>query len=224
MLEFDDEAAAPGRLQHQGHRRRWRRRKLRQHDDRGRHRRCRLHRREHRLPGAGDQHGRHEGAPRAQPSRRGSARAPTPRSARRRPSRTRAARRRGAQRRRHGVRDRGTWAAARARAQAPIIAQVARDLGALTVGVVTKPFSFEGSQRRRRRRWRASPSFRRPSTRSSSSRTIASCRSRGMKTTCSKRRSPWSTTSASNAARGISDLVIAPRPHQRRLRRRKHDH
>jgi cell division protein FtsZ len=31
---------------------------------------------------------------------------------------------------------------------APIIAQVARDLGALTVGVVTKPFVFEGSQRR----------------------------------------------------------------------------
>jgi cell division protein FtsZ len=31
---------------------------------------------------------------------------------------------------------------------APVIAQVARDLGSLTVGVVTKPFMFEGSQRR----------------------------------------------------------------------------
>jgi cell division protein FtsZ len=31
---------------------------------------------------------------------------------------------------------------------APVIAQIARDLGALTVGVVTKPFVFEGSQRR----------------------------------------------------------------------------
>ena len=31
---------------------------------------------------------------------------------------------------------------------APVIAQVARDLGALTVGVVTKPFVFEGSQRK----------------------------------------------------------------------------
>ncbi len=31
---------------------------------------------------------------------------------------------------------------------APIIAEIARDLGALTVAVVTKPFSFEGSQRR----------------------------------------------------------------------------
>ena len=30
---------------------------------------------------------------------------------------------------------------------APIIAQVARECGALTVGVVTKPFSFEGRRR-----------------------------------------------------------------------------
>lgn len=30
---------------------------------------------------------------------------------------------------------------------APIIAQVARELGALTIGVVTKPFSFEGRRR-----------------------------------------------------------------------------
>jgi cell division protein FtsZ len=31
---------------------------------------------------------------------------------------------------------------------APIIAEIARDLGALTVAVVTKPFSFEGAQRK----------------------------------------------------------------------------
>jgi cell division protein FtsZ len=31
---------------------------------------------------------------------------------------------------------------------APIIAQIAQDVGALTVGVVTKPFSFEGARRR----------------------------------------------------------------------------
>ena len=30
----------------------------------------------------------------------------------------------------------------------PIIAQIARDVGALTIGVVTKPFSFEGPRRR----------------------------------------------------------------------------
>lgn len=32
---------------------------------------------------------------------------------------------------------------------APVVAQCARDLGALTIGVVTKPFSFEGQQRGR---------------------------------------------------------------------------
>ena len=32
---------------------------------------------------------------------------------------------------------------------APIIAQMAQDVGALTVAVVTKPFSFEGSRRRK---------------------------------------------------------------------------
>jgi cell division protein FtsZ len=31
---------------------------------------------------------------------------------------------------------------------APIVARIARDLGALTVGIVTKPFGFEGSRRR----------------------------------------------------------------------------
>lgn len=33
---------------------------------------------------------------------------------------------------------------------APVIAQIAREVGALTVGVVTKPFTFEGRQRMRR--------------------------------------------------------------------------
>ena len=32
---------------------------------------------------------------------------------------------------------------------APVVAKIARDLGALTVGVVTKPFAFEGQQRAR---------------------------------------------------------------------------
>ncbi|MEK7628276.1 MAG: cell division protein FtsZ [Patescibacteria group bacterium] len=32
---------------------------------------------------------------------------------------------------------------------APVVAQIARELGALTVGVVTKPFGFEGAQRMR---------------------------------------------------------------------------
>ncbi len=32
---------------------------------------------------------------------------------------------------------------------APVIAQIAKDTGALTIGVITKPFGFEGSRRRR---------------------------------------------------------------------------
>ena len=32
---------------------------------------------------------------------------------------------------------------------APVVAQTAKEMGALTVGVVTKPFSFEGARRRR---------------------------------------------------------------------------
>ena len=32
---------------------------------------------------------------------------------------------------------------------APVIASIAQDMGALTVGVVTKPFRFEGSHRMR---------------------------------------------------------------------------
>lgn len=32
---------------------------------------------------------------------------------------------------------------------APVVAQIAREMGALTVGVITKPFSFEGKRRRR---------------------------------------------------------------------------
>ena len=32
---------------------------------------------------------------------------------------------------------------------APVIAQIAKELGALTVAVVTKPFSFEGRERQK---------------------------------------------------------------------------
>ena len=43
---------------------------------------------------------------------------------------------------------------------APIVARIARELGALTVGIVTKPFGFEGNRRaagRRAGRRRRSP-------------------------------------------------------------------
>jgi len=32
---------------------------------------------------------------------------------------------------------------------APVLAQIAQDVGALTIGIITKPFAFEGSRRRR---------------------------------------------------------------------------
>lgn len=38
---------------------------------------------------------------------------------------------------------------------APVVAQLARDLGILTVGVVTHPFSFEGRRRATQVRWQA---------------------------------------------------------------------
>ena len=46
----------------------------------------------------------------------------------------------------------------------PIVAKLARESGALTVGVVTKPFDFEGATRRRVAE-EASPSYGRTSTR-----------------------------------------------------------
>ena len=45
---------------------------------------------------------------------------------------------------------------------APVVARIARSLGALTIGVVTRPFTFEG----RRRADRPRPASRRCATRS----------------------------------------------------------
>jgi len=55
---------------------------------------------------------------------------------------------------------------------APIVARIARSLGALTIGVVTRPFSFEGRRRSPRPRT-ASPTFATRSTPSSSSPTTS---------------------------------------------------
>ena len=41
---------------------------------------------------------------------------------------------------------------------APIVAQIAKEVGALTIGVVTRPFTFEGARRQQVCRSRASPS------------------------------------------------------------------
>ncbi|HVZ75612.1 MAG TPA: cell division protein FtsZ [Polyangia bacterium] len=91
---------------------------------------------------------------------------------------------------------------------APVVAQVARDLGALTVGVVTKPFSFEGSQRKKKAMAGISELAKSvdaliviPNDRLVS---IA-----GMKTTL-KEAFAMVDNVCLNAVRGISDLVIAP--------------
>ena len=58
---------------------------------------------------------------------------------------------------------------------APVVARIARELGALTVGIVTTPFKFEGT----RRRMAAESGVERcapPATRSSSSRTTGCSR------------------------------------------------
>jgi cell division protein FtsZ len=91
---------------------------------------------------------------------------------------------------------------------APVIAQVARDLGALTVGVVTKPFAFEGSQRKKKAAAGISELAKAvdaliviPNDRLVS---IA-----GMKMTL-KEAFAMVDNVCLNAVRGISDLVIAP--------------
>ena len=51
--------------------------------------------------------------------------------------------------RRHGLRHRRQGRRHRHRRGAPVIAELAKELGALTVGVVTRPFAFEGKRRAR---------------------------------------------------------------------------
>src|SRR5436305_5145711 len=91
---------------------------------------------------------------------------------------------------------------------APVIAQVARDLGALTVGVVTKPFAFEGSQRKKK----ASAGINELAKAVDALIVIPNDRLvslAGMKMTL-KDAFAMVDNVCLNAVRGISDLVIAP--------------
>jgi cell division protein FtsZ len=91
---------------------------------------------------------------------------------------------------------------------APVIAQVARDLGALTVGVVTKPFAFEGSQRKKK----AMTGINELSKAVDALIVIPNDRLvslAGMKMTL-KEAFGMVDNVCLNAVRGISDLVIAP--------------
>jgi cell division protein FtsZ len=91
---------------------------------------------------------------------------------------------------------------------APIIAQIARDVGALTVGVVTKPFAFEGSQRKKK----AAAGINELSKAVDALIVIPNDRLvslAGMKMTL-KDAFAMVDNVCLNAVRGISDLVIAP--------------
>jgi cell division protein FtsZ len=91
---------------------------------------------------------------------------------------------------------------------APIIAQIARDCGALTVGVVTKPFAFEGSQRKKK----ASAGINELGKAVDALIVIPNDRLvslAGMKMTL-KDAFAMVDNVCLNAVRGISDLVIAP--------------
>src|SRR5438477_2135209 len=91
---------------------------------------------------------------------------------------------------------------------APVIAQIARDCGALTVGVVTKPFAFEGSQRKKK----ASAGINELSKAVDALIIIPNDRLvslAGMKMTL-KEAFGMVDNVCLNAVRGISDLVIAP--------------
>ncbi len=131
---------------HQGRRHRRRRRQRHQPDDRGRPQGRRVHRDQHRRPGAADERRRRQARrrPRAHPRPR----------RRRRPGGRQAAPPRTTPKRSRRSSRGPTWSSSpRARAVAP--APVAPPsspgspsaLGALTIGVVTRPFTFEGRRR-----------------------------------------------------------------------------
>ena len=150
QLSFDD--GQPVGSQHQGHRRRRRRRQRREPHDRRRRRRGGVHRRQHRLPGA------------AQPKPRAASRSSwaklTQGPGRRR--QPRGGPQRGARGHARQILEALTGAdmvfvtaglgGGTGTGAAPIIANLARELGALVVAVVTKPFAFEGRRRRAGRR------------------------------------------------------------------------
>lgn len=91
---------------------------------------------------------------------------------------------------------------------APVIAQVARDLGALTVGVVTRPFTFEGMQRKKR----AAGGIAQLAKAVDALIVIPNDRLLGLAGTKTALKDAFSMVDAVclNAVRGISDLVMVP--------------
>ena len=101
---------------------------------------------------------------------------------------------------------------------APVIAEIAKDLGALTVGVVTKPFSFEGA----RRKLDAEQATELLKDKVDTLITIPNDRLREV---VDKKTSILDAFRVVDdvlrqGVQGISDLITVPGPHQPRLRRR----
>ena len=92
---------------------------------------------------------------------------------------------------------------------APVVARISREVGALTVGIVTKPFAFEGAKRGAQADARDRGAGRPRWTRSSRSRTRACCR-------CSTRRPVMvdafrvADDVLRQGVQGISDLIALP--------------
>ncbi len=91
---------------------------------------------------------------------------------------------------------------------APVVANIARSLGALTIGVVTRPFTFEG-RRRANQAEDGIAELPKRSTPSSSSPTTGCCPFRTARSACSTRSSP-PTRSCSPVSR--ASPTSSPRP------------
>ena len=105
---------------------------------------------------------------------------------------------------------------------APIVARIAREIGALTVGIVTKPFGFEGTRRaaaadvrHRGARRRGRHADRRPEQPAADGARQADVDGRGV---------PRRRRRAAPGRAGHQRPRHAAGPHQPRLRRRAHDH
>ena len=114
-------------------------------------------------------------------------------------------------------------AAAPAPAARPLVAKIAREMGALTVAVVTRPFGFEGSRRTRDRRARASTRLQ------GAADTVIVIPNDRLMAVLERGTSMVDAFKVCDdllrqGVQGICDLITLPGPDQPRLRRRPHDH
>ena len=92
---------------------------------------------------------------------------------------------------------------------APVVAQIARSLGALTIGVVTRPFSFEGRRRAQQAETGIDDAARRGRHPHRHPERPAAVDLRPQRLACSTRSAP-PTRCCSPASQGITDLITTP--------------